>query len=98
MLVYAFKLTFLATFALALGLSEQADESLEGTSLAFQWGLISLNTLLGVCLETRALTYVLSRKHLMKYEPRKMPKIVAVACGWAMSYLVTNQVLRTFFS
>ncbi len=59
-LVYALKLTFLATVALALGLSTYEDTSLEGTSLAFQWGLIALNTLLSVSLETYAVRYVLT--------------------------------------
>lgn len=95
MLAIALKLTILATIALALGTSND-DES--DASLAFQWGQITLNTLLSVGLETFALKYVLTRKHLMKYEARKMPKIMAVACGWAMSHLINTQIPRAVTS
>jgi len=87
MLVIALKLTILATIALALGTSNDDEQD---SSLAFQWGQITLNTLLSVATETLALKYVITRKHLMKYEARKMPKIIAVACGWAMSHLINT--------
>ena len=64
------------------------------TPLVFQWAEIAFNTLLSVLLETYALRYVLALRHLMKHEPRKSTKIVAVACGWAFCHMLCTQILK----
>ena len=86
------KLVILALLAPLLfhsGLSTSED-----TSLVYQWAEITFNTLLSVLLETYALRYVLSQRHLMKHEARKSTKIVAVACGWALCHLMCTQILK----
>lgn len=50
------KLIFLAMIALLLGLENDDEEA--DKSLAYQWGQITLNTLLSVVLETYAIRYV----------------------------------------
>ena len=66
----------------------------EETPLVFQWAEIAFNTLLSVLLETYALRYMLAQRHLMKHEPRKSTKIVAVACGWAFCHMLCTQILK----
>ena len=45
-------------------------------------------------IETQALVYVLTLKKLMPHEARKSTKIMAVACGWALSELVSTKILQ----
>ena len=92
----AVKLIILAMIALMLGMDSDNEDAEK--SLVFYWGQISLNTLLSVVLETYALRYVFFERNLMKYEPRKMTKIIAVACGWALGHFLSTQILRAVTS
>ena len=90
------KLTCLAMIALMLGMNSDTNDS--DKSLAFYWGQITLNALLAVALETGALYYCFMQRKLMQFESRKMPKIVAISCGWAIGHLMSSQVLRAVSS
>ena len=72
------------------------DDEVE--SLIYKWSQITLNTLLSFSLETQALIYVMSLKTLMPHEPRKVTKIMAVACGWAFFDLISTKILKAITS
>ena len=81
------KLTCLAMVALALGMNSDSNDS--DKSLAFYWGQITINALLTVVIETYALHYCFLQRKLMQFEARKMPKIIAIACGWSLGHLLS---------
>lgn|ERR1719469_82834 len=94
--VNTLKLTILATIALLLGMTSDDEEAEK--SLVFYWGQIALNTLLSVVLETYALRYIFLKRNLMKYEPRKLHKIIAVACGWGLGHFLSTQLVGAITS